>query len=148
MTWSCLLNLFALFLLIIFVRGVFALLLTKRFPRGSVLEVTEGSNIPRYVQLRGSNYTWLRCWLALFLGNPNERRNAEGLAMQAVRQGALLDLSKNAPRWHLERMGQSFDEIKEYQKDTRDFRLIWGDRFKNLDNSRITMRLKLKSTDA
>lgn len=147
MTWSCLLNLLILFLLIVFIRGLFALLLTKRFPRGSVLEVTEGSNVPRYVQLRGSNYTWLRCWFALFTGNPDERCNAEGLSMRAIRQGALLDLTRSAPRWYLERMGQSFEEMKEYQKNLEEFRLIWGDRFESLDNSRNTMRLKLRSTD-
>lgn len=147
MGMSCLLNLLILFLLILFARGVIALLMTRRFPHGSVLEVIEGSNLPRYVPLRGSNYTWLRCWFALFTGNPDEQRTLEGLSLRAIRQGAILDIEKQTPRWYLERMGQSFGEIKEYQSKLEEFRLIWGDRLESIDDSRLSMRLKLKSSD-
>ncbi len=121
---SCALNLLYLLLLVMILRGIAAIARTNRFPRNAVVEVQDGRELPRFQRLRGNNYTWARVWLALFLGDPHEVRTVQGLRLTALADGAMLDLSgKSIPPWSLERMGQTFAEIKEQSRDLTSFRL-------------------------
>lgn len=144
---SCLLLAFYLLLLAMFLRGILALITTQRFPSGSVVEITEGHEVPRYKRLDRGNSVWWKAWFALFTGNPDERRVVEGLRFKATTNGALLDLGKSPPPWTLERMGQTFAEIMEYKSDVKWYRIIWGDTLENSLRPTLSIRLKRRSSD-
>lgn len=145
---SCLLNLLCLLLIVMVLRGIIAWFRTNRFPKSAVLEVQEGRGLPRFQRLRGNNYTWLRVWIALYVGDPHEKRTLQGLRLLALPDGAALDLSgPTPPPWTLERMGQSFAELKEQSRDLEAFRLIWGDRLEHLYTKGLVVRLKRNASD-
>lgn len=144
---SCLLDLLYLLLFAMFVRGVIALMTTNRFPKGAVVEITDGEGLPRFKRLDKGNKVWWKAWFALFTGNPNERRTVEGLSIEATRKGAKVDIEKSAPPWELERMGESFADLKESNPKKTVYRLIWGDRLQNVHRPSLSMRLKRKSSD-
>lgn len=144
---SCALNLFALLLMAMFLRGIVALVTTKRFPRGSSAEITDGDSPPRYQRLDRKNSVWWKAWFALFTGNPDEMRKVEGMRLKATFGGALLDLSKSAPAWTSQNVGESFVEVKKNRPHLTEYRLDWGDVLHNdLDPGR-TVRLKRRSGD-
>ncbi|MCA8927401.1 MAG: hypothetical protein KDC18_04975 [Alphaproteobacteria bacterium] len=145
---SCALNLLYLLLLVMLLRGVLAWVRTNRFPSRSVIEVQEGRSLPRFQRLRGNNYTWARVWFALFTGDPHEVRTIQGLRLTATPDGALLDLAgKSVPPWTLERMGQTFEELREQSRDMETFRLIWGDRLEHTVTRGLAIRLKRNVSD-
>ncbi|MEM6487273.1 MAG: hypothetical protein AAF677_03230 [Pseudomonadota bacterium] len=142
-------NLLYLLLFVMFVRGVAALITTNRFPPKAVVEVTHTrGSIPTFKRLRGRNYTWLRAWIALFTGNPDEVAVVQGMRMLAVPGGAELDFGKGrVPPWSLERMGQTFTEMKEMSPQMANFKLIWGDQLENQNVPGLSIRLKKSSSD-
>lgn len=146
MSLSCLLNLFYLLLFVMFLRGIYALVTTHRFPKGAVLEIIDGTAIPRFKRLDKGNSVWWRAWLSLFTGNPNETRTVEGLKIEATRKGAVVDVSKSTPPWEVERLGESFTELKETNRKKTLYTLIYGDRLENIYKRSLEMRLLRKSS--
>ena len=146
-TLSCLLDAFLILLMAMFVRGVFALIFTNRFPKGSVMEIVEGRSVPRFKRLDRGNSVWWKAWFALFTGNPDEVRVVEGLKINATGRGALVDVTKSAPPWTVERLGESFAELKDSRPKTTQYKLIWGDRMENTLRPTLSMILKKRSSE-
>lgn len=146
-TLSCVLDAFLLLLMAMFVRGISALIFTHRFPKGSVMEIVEGRSVPRFKRLDRGNSVWWKAWFALFTGNPDEVRVVEGLKIKATGRGAIVDLTKSAPPWVVERFGESFAELKESRHKTTQHKLIWGDRMENTMRSTLSMILKKRSSE-
>lgn len=144
---SCLLNASVLLLILMVLRGIVALITTKRFPRGSVVEINDSSPVPRFQRLDKGNSVWWKAWFALFTGNPDEVRVVEGLRLRAATSGAILDLRKASPPWTLERMGESFAEIKRVRPTLQDYKLIWGDLLQSDLTPNLSVRLKKRAGD-
>ena len=142
---SCALDAFIFLLILMFIRGIFALILTHRFPRGSVMEINEGGSVPRFKRLDKGNSIWWKAWFALFTGNPDEVRTVEGLKIKATARGALVDVAKATPPWEVERLGESFADLKESRPKTSSYRLIWGDRMENTFRPTLWMVFKKRS---
>lgn len=143
---SCLLNLFYLLLMVMFVRGVIALIATHRFPKGSAIEVRDNNNIRAVKRMDKNNSVWWKAWGALFTGNPNERRSIEGIKFKATLGGALVDLRKSAPPWEIESRGESFEEIKSRNPKIKEFKLGWGERLDNLGRPGLSLHLRKNSS--
>ncbi|MEL7045871.1 MAG: hypothetical protein AAGL66_12735, partial [Pseudomonadota bacterium] len=141
---SCLLNLLYALLAWMFVRGIWALITTHRFPRGSLMEITEGPNPPRYKRLDKGNSVWWKAWFSAFTGNPDEVRLIEGLRIRATAKGGYVDLKQGVPPWRVERLDASFMELKETQPRKTGHRVIWGDRFESTISPALNMFLKRK----
>jgi hypothetical protein len=141
---SCGLNLLILLLTYMFLRGVWALFTTHRFPRGAHLEIVEhdGRITTRYLD-RG-NTVWLRAWFAAFTGNPDEVRDVEGLRLQARRNGAILDVSRNTPNWRLDREEGTFTELKTLYPKRTEYKIQWDDLFRSVMGEPRTAHLRRK----
>ncbi len=144
---SCVANAVILLLIAMFLRGIVALFTTKRFPRGSVVEIIDSGPVPRFQRLDKGNTVFLKAWFALFTGNPDEVRVVEGLRLRAASSGAILDLRKSAPPWTLERMGESFAEMKRVRPNLQDYKLIWGDLLQSDLSPNLSVRLKKRAGD-
>lgn len=129
---SCLWNLLMAFLFYVFLRGVWALFTTYRFPKGARIEIVELDERVSYKPLDRGNTVWLKAWLAWAIGNPDERRVIEGLRLTATRNGALLDISRGTPNWILDRLGSTFAELKELQPKKSEYKIQWDDRFESI----------------
>lgn len=145
---SCILDAFILLGIVMFLRGIVALVTTYRFPKGSMMEIVEGRSAPRYRRLDKGNSVWWKAWFALFTGNPDEVRSIEGLRIKATARGAIIDVTKTTPPWNVERLGESFAELKESRPKTKQYKLIWGDRMENTLRPTLTMNFKKRSSDA
>ncbi|MEM9756650.1 MAG: hypothetical protein AAF914_11685, partial [Pseudomonadota bacterium] len=131
-TLSCLLNLAIAILAYAFLRGIIALITTHRFPRGARVEIVEPDERVNYKRLDKGNTVWLRAWFAAITGNPDEVRTIEGLRLRATTNGALLDISRTTPAWTLDRLGETFSELKESQPRKSEYKILWDDRFESV----------------
>jgi hypothetical protein len=111
---------------------------TRRFPRGAVLEIAEGADLPRYVQLRRLHWTPLR----LLFGRRNETRRAEGVELAADTGGAWLGLHNTQGDIVISGRGQSVREILEEQPHHPDLKLLWNDELERPGRPKVTMRLR------
>ena len=111
------------------------------------MEIVEGRSVPRFKRLDKGNSVWWKAWFALFTGNPDEVRVVEGLKIQATSRGAVVDIAKSAPPWNVERLGESFAELKESRTKTMKHKLIWGDRMENTLRPTLSMILKKRSSE-
>jgi len=123
-------------------------MITNRFPRGSFLKLEESGDLPRFVPLRGSNWTLLRALLMPFRV-PHERKAEAGLTFQATPQGANLVFQSGWPEFTLERLGQTLEEIKpDARRGQADaIRLYWDDELTEPGRSGMRMTLKKRLTD-
>lgn len=140
---SCLLDLIILFLLFMFVTGLFAGLNTRRFPRNSVAEIQEGRgrrNLPRFEDLRGTNLTWLRCWFWIFVGTPHERASVEGMELVATRGGPQLQLKDGIPQWSSDHYGQPLEDVVSPSAKTH--QLSWGETLTSLATRNLSVQFK------
>lgn len=139
---SCLLNFILLVVAYMLVRGIIALITTHRFPKGSRIEIVEPDERVRFVRIDKRNTVWLKAWFAAVIGNPNEKRVVEGLRFIATRNGALLDISRGNPNWQLERLGDTFAELRELQPKKTEFKIQWDDRFDSIAPPGRTLYLR------
>ena len=144
---SCALNLLYALLAWIFLRGLWAIFTTHRFPKGSLVEINRGSSAPSFRRLDKGAGMWWRVWFAAFTGNPDQTKTIEGLRMRATHKGAIVNVSKTVPPWRLERLDSSFQELKETQPKKIEHRLMWGDRLDSTFDPNLSMRLKRKRGD-
>ncbi len=144
---SCALNLLYAFLTWVFLRGLWALFTTHRFPKGSMVEINRGNAAPSFKRLDKGSGLWWRAWFAAFTGNPDQTMSIEGLRMRATHKGAIVDISKTVPPWRLERLDASFQELKETQPKKTEHRLIWSDRLDSTFDPTLSMRLKKRRGD-
>ncbi|MEL7444394.1 MAG: hypothetical protein AAGK02_01110 [Pseudomonadota bacterium] len=145
---SCLLDLLIAFLIVIFIRGLFAGINARRFPRNSVAEIREGRssrNLPRFEDLRGNNFTWLRCWFALFLGTPHERASVEGMDLQAARSGPQMLLRDGIPAWTSDHYGQPLSDVVSPSAKTH--QLSWGETLSSLTTRHLSVQFKRDMSD-
>ncbi len=129
---SCLWNLILMFLVYVFLRGLWALFTTHRFPTGARVEIVGVDNRVSYKPLDRGNTFWIKAWFAWAIGNPDEKRLVEGLKLKAARNGALLDISGGTPNWTLDRLGSTFTELKEIQPKKTEYKIQWDDRFESI----------------
>ena len=147
MSISCLLDLLIALLVVMILRGIVALFRTNRFPRGSVVEIAEGNAVPRFKRLDKGNSFWWKAWFALFTGDPDEVRTIEGLRIKATRRGGMVDVTRAAPPWTVDRLGESFAQMKENNPKKTEYALLWGDRLENTHRPSLSLRLKRRSSD-
>lgn len=129
---SCIWNLCILILLYMLLRGIWALIFTHRFPKESRIEIVEPDERVRFVRLDKGNTVWLKAWIAAIIGNPDEQRVVEGLRLKSTRNGALLDISRGNPNWQLERLGDSFAELRELSPKKSEYKIQWDDCFESI----------------
>ena len=144
---SCLLNAAILLAMAMALRGIVALVTTRTFPKNSVAEIIDGSAVPRFKRLDKGSGLWWKAWFALFTGNPDQTQTVEGLTLRASGNGAVLDLRRNAPPWTLERMGESFVEMKRTRPSLNEYKLIWGDLLQSDLSPNLSVRLKKRAGD-
>lgn len=147
---SCLLNLLALVLLAMFMGWIVALFRSNRFPKGAVIEIQEGNSVPRFKRLDTKNSYWWKGLFCIFTRRlPHEWREVEGLRIAAAprRRGGIVDITRAPPPWRVERLGESFEELKENNPKKMTYALMWGDRLENTHQPALVMRLKKRSSD-
>lgn len=101
---------------------------TARFPKESVAEIQEGSQLPRYVDLRRLNLTFLkallwpirRLWTKGLV--PHEHRLVDGLTIVARRGGYLLKLDRDMS---LEVRGQNVQDMLALNPRLAELRMNW-----------------------
>lgn len=129
---SCGINLLILLLSYMFLRGIWALFTTHRFPRGAHLEIMEPDGRITPKALDRGNTVWLKAWFAAFTGNPDEVREVDGLWLRARRNGAILDVSRNTPNWRLDREEGTFAELKKLYPKRTEYKIQWDDMFESV----------------
>ncbi|MBB5758335.1 hypothetical protein HNR00_003055 [Methylorubrum rhodinum] len=101
---------------------------TARFPKGAVAEIQEGQQLPRHIDLRARNLTFLkalfwpvrRFWTRSVV--PHECRLVEGLLVVARRGGYVLRLNKELSA---EIRGHTIQEILSKNSDLFSIRMNW-----------------------
>jgi hypothetical protein len=149
MFWSCGRILAVVALLVWLLLALLSTVRARRFPRHSVSEVTEGRQLPRHIDLRHWNFTFLRSllpWRAWLLRPPHERTSVEGLTFEATPGGAMLLLGQSGPDFLVIRLGQSAKEMLEVNPKLQAIKIIWHDEIELSIGARITIRL-LRSLD-
>jgi hypothetical protein len=104
---------------------------THRFPRGSVAEVNEDNQMPRYRDLRHSNWTLLRSflpWYALLLRSPHERTVVEAIIFEAAPHGAVIPLQKVSVDFVIAWTGRSIRDMLAEKPNLERLRVMWNAR--------------------
>jgi hypothetical protein len=117
---------------------------TMRFPRGSIAEVKEGRQMPRYEDLRRRHCTLLRSlapWHAMLLRSPHERVVLEGLEIEARRGGGQIRLSRSGSDFRIVRLGMTAKEMSVDNPRLSDLKVIWNDEIELLGPGRRRIRL-------
>jgi len=114
----------------------------NRFPRGSVAEIVEGRELPRFVQLRGRNWTFPRCLLPVPLARPpHERRVVEGLVLEAVPGGAELLLDRTTADALLVQRNEMLSDIRRTRPKQRTVKVTWRSELEREIGARVVIRL-------
>jgi hypothetical protein len=144
MLWSCGRILAIALLLVWLLLALLNTVRARRFPRGSVSEVTEGRQLPRHLDLRHWNFTFLRSllpWRAWLLRPPHERTSVEGLTFEATPGGAMVLLGQSSLDFLVIRLGQSAKEMLEINPKLQAIKIIWNDEIERSVGARMLIRL-------
>jgi hypothetical protein len=142
--WSCGRLLSAILLALWLICAIITALRTDRFPRGSVAQVIEDRQLPRYLDLRHWNWTFLRSlfpWRAWLGRPPHERTNIEGIEFQAAPNGAMILFSDTQVEFLVLRLGQSYRELLDINPRLDRLKVIWNDEIERVLGPRFTIKL-------
>lgn len=142
--WSCGTILLLLFLLLWLLLALVTTLRTHRFPRGSLAEIAEGRQMPRHIDLRGSNLTFLRSllpWRAFRLRPPHELATVEGLLIQARSGGGNILLGRTDGDFTVVRLGESAAQMLETKPRLERVPVIWNDEIERRQHGQMLVRL-------
>lgn len=140
---SCLWNLLMMLLVIYLIGWIITCIKTQRFPAHSGLKIQKDNEIPRYLDLRGTNLTLLKSLLWIFRGAPHEVARLEGLALKARSGGATLLIAESDPQTQPDSLGETLVEYLEYHQSQTELRVGWYETFsRKNDKHRIMILLK------
>jgi hypothetical protein len=111
-----------------------------RFPRGSVLEVAIGRELPRHLDLRHLNWTLPRA-IAFPFVVPHETRRLEGLTLRASPNGALLMLQKSSGDVVVVSQGETIARLIEDHPQMRTVKIVWSEELERPGRPKTVMRL-------
>ncbi|KMW56904.1 hypothetical protein AIOL_001861 [Candidatus Rhodobacter oscarellae] len=110
---SCLLILLAILIFLYLLKALLNGLATQRFPKRSIAEIDDNSEVTKKQHLRGRNRTFFKVLAWPIFGVPHERTSVGGIALQARRGGCLLLLTGS----NLGYVSDTYDDLEEFRED-------------------------------